>query len=119
MYDMDKLEHLAIVFTGYSFRQPDLVKPQGATAVVQMKDISENPYAVGLVEGFTDLTQFYKRHKLLAGDILLTARGVRTVATRFEPKYENTIASAAFFVIRPDASLIDSALGWPGLAGHR
>ena len=113
MYDMMKLEHIATIFTGYSFRQPDLVKPRGKTAVVQMKDISENPYDVGSVEGFTDLTQFDNRHRLLPGDILLTARGIRTVATRFEPVYENTIASAAFFVIRPNSDLIDSAyLHW-------
>lgn len=107
MYNMKRLKEIATVFTGYSFRQPGLVRYVGDVAVIQMKDLVEEQHRTGRVEGFTDLTQFDDRHLLLPGDILLTARGGRTMATWFEVRYEKTIASAAFFVIRPTVQLVD------------
>ena len=110
---MNKLGHIATIFTGYSFRQPGLIRSHGIVAVVQMKDINEGQYLTGAIEGFTDLVHFDDRHLLIPGDIILTARGTRSIATRFEPIYQKTIASAAFFVIRPDSAIVDTAfLHW-------
>ena len=107
------LFEIATAFTGYSFRQPNLVKSAGRIAVIQMRDIAEGQIRTKSVEGFTDIDNIGDYQFLQPGDLLLTARGMRTTATAFEPTDIKTIASAAFLVIRPDATVVDSAyLHW-------
>lgn len=113
LYMNATLTAVASIFNGYSFRDTTAIRREGATAVIQMKDLKENGFSVDDVEGFTDLTRIDERHLLQPSDVLLLTKGQRTLAIRVAATYPRVIASAAFLVIRPDTSQLDSGyLHW-------
>ncbi len=108
MYMKQPLENLSVIFNGYSFRQPGMITSKGSIAVLQMKDVSETSLSIHQVQGFTTLNKIDERHFLQPGDILMLSKGQRTLAIRFDTMYPKAVASAAFFVIRPNPTLVDS-----------
>lgn len=100
-------------FAGYSFRNRVEDEPEGDLKVIQMKDLSDN-YALinsGLSSVSSDKINsklFLKKH-----DVLFLAKGSNNYAVEYTHDFEKAIASAAFFVVRPDVDkVVPAYLAW-------
>jgi hypothetical protein len=98
-----RLANVADVRTGFPFRKAVEAAPNGALAVVQMKDIDNlaglNPAACVLIK---DDPKRYEQHLLKLGDVILQSRGNKFPAAVLD-KPVHGIAALGLMVIRPHA----------------
>jgi hypothetical protein len=96
-----RLADIAEVRTGFPFRQAVQAVPNGALAVVQMKNIDEsaglNLEACALIE---DDPRRYAQHLLQVGDVLLQSKGNKFPAAALD-KPVHGIAALGLMIIRP------------------
>lgn len=96
-----RLANVADVRTGFPFRKAVEAAPNGALAVVQMKDIDDlaglNLDACVLIE---DDPKRYEQHMLKVGDVILQSRGYKFPAAVVD-KPVHGIAALGLMVIRP------------------
>jgi hypothetical protein len=96
-----RLADIAEVRTGFPFRQAVESVPNGALAVVQMKNIDEsaglNLEACVLIE---DDPKRYVQHLLKVGDVLLQSKGSKFPAAVLD-KAVHGIAALGLMIIRP------------------
>jgi len=97
---MIRLDKIADISAGYSFRGK--IKEETGTGVyaIQMKDVSEEAGLNHETVIETSLPGKYAPDWLKVGDILFVARGSRIFATLYDGAFENAVASPHFFVIR-------------------
>ncbi len=107
------LHSLACIAAGYTLRGRVEHVPDGALALVQLKDV--NP-VLGL--NSTELARIHpviKREPdyLRPGDILFVNRGLRFFGVLLEHPLEHAVAAPHFFVVRPTREMILPAyLAW-------
>ncbi len=107
------LASIASISAGFAFRERVKPDPAGEVAVVQMRDLEQ-----GYTSIRTDLVKVSAegiptRYHLLRGDVLFLAKGQNNVALVYDQDLPFAVASAVFFVIRPDHKRVDSHyLAW-------
>ncbi|HCC06178.1 TPA: hypothetical protein DEP94_02385 [Candidatus Nomurabacteria bacterium] len=104
MFRKVKLQDIAEVYTGYTFREAVLPALNGNISVLQAKDIIQNESILN-TSGLTKVSLELSRSNsyVLYNDILLIsrARGPGSFrSTIFESKEKNVIASSSIFIIR-------------------
>ena len=108
---MVRLADIAVVQTGFPFREKVVPDPEGTLAVIQMKDIDDS---AGLqLDGCTMITyeeKRYGKHLLNVGDVVIQSRGSKFPAAAID-KPVRGIAALGLMVIHP--TRISSAyLAW-------
>jgi restriction endonuclease S subunit len=101
------------IYAGFSFRNRVTGEPGGDLSVIQMKDL-ENDYS-SINRSLTRVSseKFNSRLFLEKGDVLFVAKGSNNFAIEYHLNLAKTIASSAFFVLRPDhTKIIPAYLAW-------
>ena len=83
----------------------------GTTKVIQLKDVD----ADGRLKPHLKMVSLKKIQQdkfIKKNDVLLKGRGANMTATLIEDAPENTIATAAFFILRPKSHMIPGFLAW-------
>lgn len=102
-----QLAAIASISAGFAFRVRVKADPAGEVAVVQMRDLEQ-----GYTSIRTDLVKVSAegiptRYHLHRGDVLFLAKGQNNVALVYDLDLPVAVASAVFFVIRPDHERVD------------
>jgi restriction endonuclease S subunit len=101
---MTKLQDIANIRSGYTFRiQPDVVA-RGDVALLQSKDVDSSG---NVAEDLPSISFDHSKIELVRhGDVVLTARGVfRAAAINLS---RPAIVSSSLYVIRPNSNVLDS-----------
>lgn len=110
---MRRLVEVASVQPGYLSRGRVRSVPGGTHWLLQAKDVSED---AGVL--LDQATRFHPErrpelYQITRGDILVVARGQNHRAHHVDQDLTNSLASATFYIVRPDARRILSAfLAW-------
>ncbi len=109
---MNELRELAVIRTGYPFREKPERVLAGGCPLVQMKDLNpKSPFRVYDLERVFKPDD-YQRHALQPGDVLMAARGKRNNAATFPGASESVIPASHILVLRPNASVLPEYLSW-------
>ena len=99
---MKRLADIAVVQTGFPFREKVVPDPEGTLAVIQMKDIDDS---AGLqLDGCTMINyndKRYSKHLLNVGDVVIQSRGSKFPAATID-KTILAIAALGLMVIHPE-----------------
>lgn len=90
----------------------------GALKVIQLKDIDTDGKLKPHLESVDLEREVYHDKLIRNNDILLKGRGTKLTATLIEQAPENTIATAAYFILRPESHILPGYLAWY-LSNHR
>ena len=105
---MKKVNEIADIYIGTTFRSKVVHAKRGNTRVVQVKDLREsNSNRIDAkdavhIEGVDDLRE---RQELEVGDILFRSRGLTTTARLLTQKAGATIVASPIFIIRIKSEL--------------
>lgn len=106
---MQELNQVSFIYSGYTFRDSLEYQENGPIHVIQPKNLKRinDTLRIGAFDG-------YERYLLRQNDILLTIKGSTNTVTQLAlPDHGEYICTAAFAIIRPDATKICSAfLAW-------
>ena len=98
------------ISSGKSFRMKPEHVEGGGCHLVQMKDVSDEGFVS--VPLSVDLSSVNPEHLLRRGDLLFVAKGNKNYAIVYDSDYP-AVAISLFFIIRPDATRLDSGyLAW-------
>lgn len=95
-----KLKDFANVFVGYSFRTRIEVAENGATSVIQMKDLNEDNHVQTLDLMQVDISEIKEKHRACKHDLIFRSRGNDTSAAILLEDIDNTLVAAPLLRIR-------------------
>ena len=107
-----RLQDIAEIRAGYSFRGRIEPVPGGHYSVVQIKDLDESPFFAAKELIKTDLKDVNESHLLGPGNVLFAARGINKQAVMVDEVLSNTIAGSQFFVCEPKEAVDGTYLTW-------
>lgn len=102
-----RLNNIATINSGYSFRTKIQNNSEGNTYVIQMRNIAEDRNNVISIPYKVDGSKIHKKHLLQQGDILFMGKGANNFAVCYDKKYAPAVAASAFFMIRPNQKLVN------------
>jgi len=100
-----RLNKLADIFTGQTFRTKVDNNPDGEVWVIQMKDLNKNYTGISGQPNTITYDDVSRNQLLRKGDILLLAKGNNNVAFKYDSD-QPAVAVSLFFVIRVKSSKI-------------
>jgi len=103
-----KLQDIAEIFTGYTFRNAIVHEPDGDIAIIQLKDLSADYQQIESFNTFCLPFSSYQKHLLQPNDIIFVSKGLNNFAIQFIQTYQKAIATATFIIIRPKNNQICS-----------
>lgn len=102
-----KLNNIATINSGYSFRTKIQNNPEGNTYVVQMRDIADDRTGIVSIPHKVDGSKIHEKHLLQQGDILFMGKGANNFAVCYDESFAPAVAASAFFMIRPDQEKVN------------
>ena len=103
------LQHCCMMQTGIPISRSDFAE-SGDIQVVQLKDVDSEGRLRSPLER---VARRLRNDKLIQNnDVLLKGRGMNMIATHIEHAPENTIASSAYFILRPRDNVLPAYLAW-------
>ncbi|MDR8394617.1 restriction endonuclease subunit S [Aliifodinibius sp. S!AR15-10] len=109
-----KLNEIANISTGYSFRSKIKHDSEGDTKVIQMSDVDK--YRGIIPEGLQSISGFEPRkdrYFLEGGDVIMISKGYNINAFVVPPGLGRVVAVNSFIVLKPDKyKLLPEYLAW-------
>jgi len=84
----------------------------GTMNVIQLKDVDARGRLQPHLEKVKLVRSVHEDKLVKNNDVLLKGRGINMTATLIDKAPENTIATAAFFILRPDQRVLPGFLAW-------
>jgi restriction endonuclease S subunit len=94
-----KLNNIADIFTGQTFRSKVENNPEGEVWVIQMKDLNKNYTGISSKPNTVNFNDVSQKQLLRKGDILFLSKGNNNVAFTYESG-QPAVAVSLFFVIK-------------------
>jgi restriction endonuclease S subunit len=102
-----KVNQIAAIFTGQTFRERVNSSVNGEVAVIQMRDLDIDLECIRDTAQKIELEKVNAKQLLKKGDVLFLAKGNNNIAVCFDKKYK-AIASSLFLIIRPRLKLVSA-----------
>lgn len=98
------------LFTGFPLSSKDFAEA-GELSVVQIRDVDQFNIKISELQN-TDKSISGTKKLLRKGDVLFKARGPRLEAFALQFQPENTIATNAFIILRPQKDILPRYIAW-------
>ncbi len=111
---MKKVAECAEVLPGFALKARAEHEPEGAYQIMMASHIQDGaPYRYAVEHELRmTLTGSPEKYRVKNGDVLFVSRGVRNCAAVIASVPEKTIASATFYVLRPNTNIDPAYLAW-------
>jgi len=100
-----KLNNIADIFTGQTFRSKVENNPDGEVWVIQMKDLNKNYTGISSKPNTVTFENASSKQLLRKGDVIFLSKGNNNVAFTYEAD-QPAVAVSVFFVIRVKPEVI-------------